>query len=383
MPKVYFDNNATTPVDPEVFQTMSEYLSTHFGNASSVHQFGQRARSAVENARQQTASFIGAEFDEIVFTAGGTESDNSAILGCAFSRRDRGNHIITTRIEHPAVLKSCEFLSSIGYRISYIRCDQNGCVDFNQITQEVNEKTILISVMAANNETGTIQPIRQIGEFARKNDILFHTDAVQLVGKQKVDVRDLQVDLLSLSAHKFHGPKGTGALYIRKGVEIAPLMLGGGQERGRRGGTENVAGIIGLGKACEMAVSSLDEFRDRTRKMRDRLENYLLKTLPGVFRNGDSGNRLPHVANLSFDNTHGEALLVALDAEGIAVSTGAACHSGAVSPSHVLSAMNLPETRISSALRISLGRFNTEEDIDYALQVIPEKVIRARRAAGF
>jgi len=383
MLQAYLDNNATTPVDPRVFDEMASYLTSHFGNASSIHQFGQKARSAVEQARQRVASLIGSDPDEIVFTAGGTESDNTAVLGSALSLEKRGKHIITTRIEHPAVLRSCELLTQMGFSISYVDCTSEGWIEVEKVRELITGETILISIMAANNETGSIQPIKEIAQFAQKADILFHTDAVQMVGKLPIDVAKLPVDLLSLSAHKFHGPKGTGALFIRKGREIAPLMLGGGQERDRRGGTENVAGIVGLGKACELAQESLEDFGSRTRGLRDRLEKALLSAIPRTFVNGSQENRMPHVMNLSFEKVHGEAILVALDSAGIAISTGAACHSGAVSPSHVLDAMNLPIERITSALRISLGRLNTEKEIDYACEVIPETVSRAREAADW
>jgi len=382
MPTAYLDNNATTPVDPKVFAEMTPCLTSRFGNASSIHRHGQEARSAVEQARRRVARLIGAEPDEVVFTSGGTEADNTAVLGAARSRRSLGNQVITTRIEHPAVLKSCELLESEGFRISYAGCSADGSVSVESIERLITPETILISVMAANNETGTVQPVEEISRLARSRNILFHTDAVQLVGKLPVDVGTWPVDLLSLSAHKFHGPKGTGALFIRRGVEIDPMMLGGGQEENRRGGTENVAGIVGLGKACELASRSLEDFRGRIGRLRDRLEETLLSEIPGAEVNGGRNNRMPHVLNISFEGVHGEALLVALDFAGIAVSTGAACHSGAVSPSHVLTAMSLPDDRLSSAIRLSLGRFNTAEEIDYACEVIPRTVQRAREASS-
>jgi cysteine desulfurase len=382
MARAYLDNNATTPVAPEVVREMNRFLTDHFGNASSIHQFGQTARAAVESARLQVADLIGADPNQIVFTCGGTEADNTAVIGGALSRKNFGNHIITTRIEHPAVLKSCEFLSEIGFEVSYLGCNPSGQIEVSEIERTIQENTTLISVMAANNETGSIQPVKEIAELAREKGILYHTDAVQLVGKLPVDVQKLSIDLLSLSAHKFHGPKGVGALFIKEGVDIPPMMLGGGQEQSRRGGTENVAGIVGLGKACELAKNGTEYFNHEIRAMRDRLETSLLSQIPNSFVNGDRNNRMPHVMNLSFEGVHGEAILVALDSAGIAVSTGAACHSGSVSPSHVLTAMNLPEERIASALRISLGRLTSNDEISYASQIIPKVVSRARKATG-
>jgi cysteine desulfurase len=377
---VYLDNNATTPVDPEVYEAMAPFLTEEYGNASSVHQQGQRARSAVEKARAQVAELLGAEPGEILFTSGGTESDNLAVWGAAMHGRKRGRHIVTSRIEHPAVLRTCEVLEADGFRVTYLDVEADSRVSPDSVERAFREDTILVSIMYVNNETGAVEPIPEIVELARERGVLVHTDAVQAAGKIPLDVKECGVDLLSISAHKFHGPKGVGALYVRDGVELVPLMLGGSHEKGRRGGTENVPGIVAIGEACAVGKRRLDEFESVIGVLRDRLEQNILESIPGTHVNG-SKIRAPHVANISFDGVQGETLLVALDFNGIAVSTGAACAAGSISASHVLTAMDLPESRIRGAIRFSLGRFTSDSDIDHVLDVLPSLVERAREAA--
>jgi cysteine desulfurase len=381
MRQVYLDNNATTPLDPAVVDAMIQFLRKDFGNASSVHRVGQKARAAVEAARQEVALLIEAQTKEIVFTSGGTEADNLAIRGCASFYRDRGNHIITSKMEHPAVLKTCEVLESEGFDVTYLNCNAEGTISLDELRETIRSDTLLISIMQANNETGAIQPLGEICSLAKEKGILVHTDAVQAVGKVPVSVKALGVDLLSLSAHKFHGPKGSGALYIREGIEVKPMSLGGSHERGRRGGTENVAGIFGLGEACRQARIKLESFSGAVGALRDRLENSVLKEVDDTVVNGSVGNRAPHVSNLSFGQVQGEALLVALDFNGVAVSTGAACSSGSISPSHVLTAMGLPLERINGAIRFSLGRMTDAADIDYTVGVLKESIRRIREAS--
>ena len=382
MRKVYLDNNATTPVDPQVAREMISYFSDGFGNAASIHGFGQQARAAVEEARQRTADLLGTRAKNIVFTSGGTEADNTAVLGVASRLRERGNHVITSTIEHPAVLQSCKSLEESGVRVTYAGVDRHGRVDLNQVAEAIDSDTLLVSVMHANNEVGTCQPIREIAELAHDHGVIVHTDAVQSVAKIPLAVDDLGVDLLSISAHKFHGPKGVGALFVKPKTPMAPLMLGGSHERSRRAGTENVPGIVGLGAACRAAHERLSVMDERVRKLRDRLETGIRNTVDGTVINGDPEFRMPHVTNLSFLGLEGEALLIALDFQGIAVSTGAACSSGALEPSHVLSAMNLSRDRIQGAIRFSLSRMTTAEEIDYVLDAVPGVVQRMRETAG-
>ncbi len=379
MRRVYLDNNATTPVAEEVYRQMQPYFCQSFGNAASIHGFGQEARAAIEVARQEVADLIGAQTGEIVFTGGGTEADNTVVRGVAAAQGGRGGHIITSTIEHPAVLAPCAELERAGFRVTRIPVDAQGQIDLTQLEAAIDAQTVLISLIHGNNEVGSIQRLERVAEIAGRHGVLFHTDAVQTVGKIPVDVRKLGVDLLSLSAHKLHGPKGVGALFVRNGLELAPLLLGGSHERGRRAGTENVAGAVGLGAACRLARASLEEFSRRVGNLRDRLENGLLQKLPGLEVNGSRRRRLPHVSNLSFEGLEGEALLIALDFKGIAVSTGAACASGSMEPSHVLLAMKLPRSRVQSALRFSLSRLTQDDDIDYVLEAVPEVVNRMRR----
>ena len=379
MRRVYLDNNATTPVAEEVYRQMQPYFCQSFGNAASIHGFGQEARAAIEVARQEVADLIGAQTGEIVFTGGGTEADNTVVRGVAAAQGGRGGHIITSTIEHPAVLAPCAELERAGFRVTRIPVDAQGQIDLTQLEAAIDAQTVMISLIHGNNEVGSIQRLERVAEIARRHGVLFHTDAVQTVGKIPVDVRKLGVDLLSLSAHKLHGPKGVGALFVRNGLELAPLLLGGSHERGRRAGTENVAGAVGLGAACRLAGTSMGEFGLRVRNLRDRLENGLLQQLPRLEVNGSRRRRLPHVSNLSFEGLEGEALLISLDFKGIAISTGAACASGSLEPSHVLLAMKLPRSRVQSALRFSLSRLTQDDDIDYVLETVPEVVNRMRR----
>ncbi|MDA2934048.1 cysteine desulfurase NifS [Acidobacteria bacterium AH-259-D05] len=381
MRKVYFDNNATTPLDPAVFEAMRVYYLEDYGNAASIHGYGQKARSAVEDARCQVADLIGAQTSEIVFTSGGTESDNTALRGVAMAHRSKGNHIITTTIEHSAILHSCQELEKEGFRVSCLRVDRRGLLSLDRLQEAMDEDTILISVMHGNNEIGVIEPIREIAALARERDILFHTDAVQTVGKIPLQVEDLGVDLLSLSAHKFHGPKGVGALYVRSGVQMLPLLHGGSHERSRRAGTLNVPGIVGLGKTCELAKEALEDFGTRVQALRDRLEEGILEQVPETFVNGSKTERVPHLSNISFRLIDGEALLIALDFQGIAVSTGSACASGTVEPSHVLSALGGDRDLHKSAIRFSLSRMNGDDDIQYVLSILPELVERIRQVS--
>ena len=378
MRRVYLDNNATTRVDPRVLEVMSPHFLQDFGNASSIHEFGQQAREAVETARQAVADLVGSLPKEIIFTSGGTESDNTAIRGIAASHTGNGRHLITTTIEHPAVLRTMEQLEEEGFRVTYLPVDRQGLIRLKDLHAAVREDTILISIMHANNETGAIQELRAVGRFAREKGILFHTDAVQSAGKIPVDVNDLGVDLLSLSGHKIHGPKGVGALYLRHGVQMKSLLLGGSHERGRRGGTENVPGIVALGKAVALAREGLADFDLRVRSLRDRIETGLLERIPQTRINGSTLRRMPHTTNLSFRGVEGEALLISLDLQGIAVSTGAACSSGSLEPSHVLKAMGFRNRRVESALRLSLSRMTTEEEITTALEVLPRTIRRMR-----
>jgi cysteine desulfurase len=371
MRRIYLDNNATTPLAPEVLEAMTPYLTEQYGNASSIHWFGQRAKAAVEAAREQVAHLLNARPNEIVFTSGGTESDNAALVGIVEAARGESKHVITTAIEHHAVLLTAKALEKRGVRVSFVRPGPGGVVDPADVERAIAPDTVLISVMQANNELGTIQPIEEIGRIARERDIYFHTDAVQSVGKIPVDVENLGVDLLSLSAHKLHGPKGVGALYIRKGTILRPLLLGGHHERDRRPGTENVAGIAGLGKAAEIAGAHLAEEASRLAAMRDRLEQGILDRVPLAEVLGGGTRRLPTTANISFDYIEGEGFVIAMDLRGIACSTGAACSSGSLEPSHVLSAIGRTPAQARSSIRFSLGRYNTEADVDDTLEILP------------
>jgi cysteine desulfurase len=382
MPRVYLDNNATTPVAPEVADAMMRYLHEDFGNASSVHWFGQRARDAVEQAREQVARLIGAHPKEIIFTSGGTESDNMSVFGAVGAARpgtsSGAKHVITTAIEHPAVLYAARELESRGTGVTYVPSGSGGVIETGDVADAIRPETVLITVMLANNEVGTLQPVAEIGRVARQRGVTLHTDAVQAAGKVPVDVEALGVDLLSLSAHKLYGPKGVGALYVRRGTRLEPLMHGGHHERDRRPGTENVPGIVGLGAAAELAAQKLDEDAQRIAALRDRLQAGISQRLEGVSVNGHAAHRQPNTLNLSFDGLKGESLVMALDLEGVACSTGAACSSGSTEPSHVLTAMGLSREAARSSLRLSLGRYNTKADVDTALEAIARVVERLR-----
>jgi len=375
---IYMDNAATTSVRPEVLEAMMPYFTQYFGNASSIHSFGRGARRALENARKQVAAALHCEPREVYFTAGGSESDNWAIRCAAKALEKKGRHIITSAIEHHAVLHTCEYLQKQGYEITYLPVDESGRVSVEDVKNAIRPDTVLVSIMAANNEIGTLQPIREIGQITREKGVLFHTDAVQAVGAVPVDVNDWNVDLLSLSGHKFHAPKGVGALYVRKGVRISNLIYGGAQERGLRAGTENVPGIVGLGKAIELAVEEMPEYAERLSKMRDRLIDGILETIPDTRLNGHRTERLPGNVNVSIRFIEGEALLMRLDLAGVAGSSGSACTSGSLDPSHVLLAIGLPHEIAHGSLRLSLGRDTTDEEIDYVLEVLPEVVRKLR-----
>jgi cysteine desulfurase len=376
MRRVYLDNNATTPVLPEVMEAMRPYFGEHFGNASSIHHHGQETRAAVERARESVADLLGCRASEVVFTSGGTEADNLAIFGLAQS----GDHVITSTIEHHAVLNACKHLAMrmTGCEVTYIPVDGRGRVDPVDVKRAIRSNTKLITIMLANNETGVVQPVAEIGKIAAEADINFHTDAVQAAGKIPLDVNKIGCDLLTISGHKIHGPQGVGALYVRKLTQLEPMLYGGSHERSRRAGTENVPGIVGLGKAAELATAGFERGDDR--KMadaRDRLERELLE-IEATGLNGKGAPRVSNTTNIYFDGIEGEALVIALDLKGLAVSTGAACSSGAIEPSHVLTAMGLRPDRAKASIRFSLGKQNTPEDIDFALGLVPETVVRLR-----
>jgi len=387
MARVYLDHNATTPVEPEVLDAMLPYFSGEFGNAASIHTPGQRARAAVETAREQVAALMGARPQEIVFTSGGNESDNHAIFGIVRSAAGATKHIITTQIEHEAVLNACQALEKEGgtaagnraaIEVTYLPVGSNGLLDPEAVRDAIRPQTALITVMHANNELGTVQPLEQIGKIAAQNDIYFHTDAVQSAGKLSIDVNALGVDLLSISGHKFYAPKGIGALYIRGGTRLRQLLYGGHHQRGFRPGTENVPGIVGLGKAAELARQSLVQDAAHVSDLRDELERGLLRRIPQARANGSGAPRTPNTTNLVFPGIEGEALIIALDLKGLACSTGAACSSGAIEPSHVLTAIGLPPEEARASIRFSLGRHTTSQDVAFALDAVPAAVAQLR-----
>ena len=371
MDRIYLDNAATTAVSPEVLTAMLPYFTECYGNPSSIHSTGRDAHKAVDAARRQVAAAINADPAEIYFTAGGSESDNWAIKGTAFAKRDKGNHIITTAIEHHAVLHTCQWLEKQGFEVTYLPVDENGLVSVEDVEKAITDQTILISVMAANNEIGTIEPIAEIGALARSRGILFHTDAVQAVGAIPLDVKAMNIDMLSMSGHKFHGPKGIGALYVRKGVRLDTLIAGGAQERGKRAGTENLPGIVGIGKAIEIATRDMEANAARMTALRDKLIHGILESIPDVRLNGHPTRRLPNNVNVSVRYIEGEALLLRLDLAGIAGSSGSACTSGSLDPSHVLLAIGLPHEIAHGSLRLTLGTDTTEQDIDAVLDTLP------------
>jgi cysteine desulfurase len=379
MRRIYLDYNATTPLDPDVVEAMLPYLQEHYGNPSSGHWFGVQAKAAVERAREQVAALLGADPSEIVFTSGGSESDNWAIKGIAEANRDRGDHIITSQIEHPAVLNTCRYLEGQGFRVTYLPVDGYGQVDPDDVARAITPRTILISIMHANNEVGTIQPIAAIGAIARERGIYFHTDAAQSVGKIPTDVEQLQVDLLTVAGHKLYAPKGVGALYVRRGTRIAPLIHGAGHEGGRRAGTENVAGVVGLGQACAIAAETIAGTVERLQALRDRLHEGLAVLVEGLHLNGHPMQRLPNTLNLSFEGLDGNTLLAALPE--IAASTGSACHAGTTEPSPVLTAMGVPPEIALGAVRFSLGKQNDREEIDWVVELVTGRVARLRSSA--
>lgn len=375
---IYLDHAATTPTKPEVLEEMIPYFTQMFGNPSSVYSIARESRAAIDKARDRVALCLGANADDIYFTAGGSESDNWALKGIAFANKDKGNHIITTKIEHHAILHACEYLEKHGFTVTYLPVDNDGLISLEDLENAITDKTILVSIMFANNEIGTVQPISEIGELCRKKNIYFHTDAVQAVGNVPVNVKEMNIDLLSLSGHKFYGPKGVGVLYIRKGVKIHSLVHGGGQERRRRAGTENVPGIVGLGKAIELAGNNMEEHMTRLKFMRDKLINGLMDRIPYTRLNGHPEKRLPGNVNMCFRFIEGESLLLLLDEMGVCASSGSACSSGSLDPSHVLLAIGLSHEIAHGSLRLTIGDATTEEDVDYVLDILPKIVGRLR-----
>jgi cysteine desulfurase len=375
MRRVYLDNNATTPVLPEVFEAMRPYFGEHFGNASSIHHYGQETRAAVERARESVGNLLGCRPAEVVFTSGGTEADNLAIFGIVRPE----DHIITSTIEHHAVLNSCKHVQEKGIEVTYVPVDGRCLVDPDDVRRALRPNTRLVTIMMANNETGVLQPVSEIGKICAEAEVYFHTDAVQAASKVSIHVKEIGCDLLSISGHKFHAPQGVGALYVRKGTTLEPRFFGGSHERSRRAGTENVPGIVGLGKAVELAMKGLQSGEDRKiAAMRDRMESSILQQVEAAGVNGSGAPRVSNTTNIYFDYIEGEALIIALDLKGLAVSTGAACSSGAIEPSHVLTAMGLRPDRARASIRFSLGRQNTAEDVDFAIQLAPSSVARLR-----
>ena len=379
MKRIYLDYAATTPTDPEVLKAMEPYWTEIFGNASSIHSFGQEARKAMEEARQTLADFLGAKTDEIIFNSGGTEANNTAIFGVAHALKNKGNHIITSSIEHHAIIEPCKFLEKQGYKVTYLPVDKTGLVSPEDVKKAISKETILITIMHANNEIGTIQPIEEIAKIAKEAGVYIHSDAVQTVGHIPIEVNKSGVDMLSLSAHKFYGPKGMGALYVKKGTKITPYLHGGDQERNRRASTSNVAGIVGLGKAIELARQSMTQ----EAKFQSELRDFLIKEIPRIISdcclNGHPVNRLPNNVNFSFSYIEGESILLNLDFLGIAASTGSACTSSSLEPSHVLLAIGLPHEIAHGSLRITLGRWTKKTEIDYLLEHLPKIVDKLRR----
>ncbi len=377
--EIYMDYAATTFIKPEVLEEMNPYLTQYFGNPSSIYHISRKTKAAVDIARDRIASAINSRGDEIYFTSGGSEADNWAIKGIAFANRDRGNHIITSCIEHHAVLHTCEYLEDQGFEVTYLPVNEQGIIKIDDLKNAITDKTILVSIMFANNEIGTIEPIKEIGEICREKGIIFHSDAVQAVGNVPIDVKDMKIDLLSMASHKFYGPKGMGALYVKKGIKIHNLIHGGAQERARRAGTENVAGIVGMGKAVELAVGNMKNESRRLESLRDKLIEGLLK-IPGTRLNGAVGDkRLPGNVNISFEDLEGDVLLMSLDSLGVCASSGSACSAGAIEPSQVLISIGLSKEMAKGALRLTMGSRTTEEEVDYLLEVIPGIIERIRK----
>ena len=380
MNKIYLDYNATTPLDPLVLEEMLPYFNQNYGNPSSIHSFGNMAKSALDLSRDRLASLVNSRPKEITFTTGGSESNNFAIKGIAYGYKDKGNHLITTPAEHVSCLEAFSFLESQGFEVTYLEVDSNGMIDPRQLSESINESTILISCIYANNETGVVNPIDRLSAIANEKGVIFHTDAVQALGKIKVDLKNLNVDLASFSSHKICGPKGVGALYIKMGVNPVSLLHGGGQERGKRSGTENVPGIAGFGKAAELVNQAFNDETERINNLKELLKDGILGSIKGVRVNGNSPDKLPNTLNISFEDIEGESLVMNLDMDGIAVSTGSACSEGNVDPSHVLLAMGQSDKEAISSLRISIGRFTTEKEINKFLEVLPVITERIRKA---
>jgi cysteine desulfurase len=379
---IYVDNNATTQVASEVLEEMLPYFNEYYGNPSSMHTFGGMVEHKIVEARQRLATLLGASPDEIIFTSCGTESDSTAIRAAILSNPNK-KHILTSRVEHPAVKNLFEYLSKNGYRVTFVPVDRKGRLDLDYLYKNLSEDTAIVSIMWANNESGVIFPIEEIGKVLKEKGIVFHTDAVQVVGKIPIDLKKVDVDMLSLSGHKFHGPKGVGALYIRKGTKYSPFLIGGHQEKGRRGGTENVASIIGLGKASELAAENLPDKNTRVKRLRDKLETELLNHVPNAMINGDRENRLPNTTSIAFEYVEGESILLLMDEYGICASSGSACTSGSLEPSHVLRAMGVPFTAAHGSIRFSLSTFNTEEEIDFIIEKLPPIIERLRYMSPF
>ena len=378
MENIYFDNSATTKLDEDVFKKMMPYFCTKYGNASSIYKIGRESRKAVEDAREKVAKVLNCKPNEIYFTSGGSESDNTAIRGIAYAYKNKGNHIITSKIEHPAVLETCKELEKEGFEVTYLDVDSEGFVKLDELKKEIKKETILISIMFANNEIGTIEPVEEIGKIAKENGIIFHTDAVQAVGSVRIDVQAMNIDMLSLSAHKFYGPKGIGVLYVKQGIKFQKFMNGGHQERNKRAGTENVPAIVGLGEAIEKAYNELDEHTSKIKELRDYYVKEVERRIPYIKINGSMEKRLPGNSNISFRYIEGEGMLLNLDLKGISASSGSACTSGSLDPSHVLLAIGLPHEIAHGSLRISIGKYNTKEEVDYLLDNLEEIVARLR-----
>ena len=378
MKNIYFDHAATTSVKPEVLETMLPYFTKKYGNPSSIYSLGRETKKAIDDTREKVAKALNALPKEIFFTSGGSESDNWAIKGFAFANEKKGKHIITTNIEHHAVLHTCKYLEKYGFEVTYVPVDNKGIVHVEDIEKAIRPDTILISAMFANNEIGTIQPIKEIGALAKGKGICLHTDAVQAIGNVPIDVKDMNIDMLSLSAHKFYGPKGVGVLYIRDGVRISPMIHGGAQERGKRAGTENVPGIVGLGEAIDLANENIDEYSIKLMNLRDRAIKEILEKIPYSRLNGDEKNRLPGNVNISFEFIEGESILLMLDMKGICASSGSACTSGSLDPSHVLLAIGLPHEIAHGSLRLTFGEENTDSDLDYLLETLPPIIEKLR-----
>jgi cysteine desulfurase len=382
MNPIYLDNNATTRTAPEVLEEMLPYFSEDYGNPSSMHSFGGNVGRHIRSAREKLAGLLGARPEEIIFTSCGTESDNTAIRAALAANPDR-RHVLTSRVEHPAVKSLCEHLVKEGFRVSFVPVDRKGRLDMDYLYSRMTEDTAMVSLMWANNESGVIFPVEEIAREAKERGIVFHTDAVQAVGKVPIDLSESAIDMLSLSGHKLHGPKGIGALYIRKGTKFSPFLIGGHQENGRRGGTENTAAIIGLGKAAEFVAAHMEEENTRVKALRDRLESELVKRVPNAMINGDPENRLPNTSNIAFEFVEGEAILLLMDGHGICASSGSACTSGSLEPSHVLRAMGVPYTAAHGSIRFSLSIYNTQEEIDFVIDKLPPIIERLRQMSPF